>query len=454
MENYDNYESSLFKTANKMRGKIPPSDYKFYVLPLVYLRYMSVKKQDGLWERIVEKCDDNDVSSYLDEELANNLPSFDDIKNPYENMYSESNLPARTIKELVYLINEIDINSKVGNIDYLGRIYEYFIGNFAATEGNRGGEFFTPSSVVELLVQMLNPQKGIVYDPACGTGGMFIQSKKYSEKNLRFIGQEQNSKTIMLAYMNGVLHGLDLEIKNGDTLLNDLYSDLKADYVISNPPFNMKDWGAELLDSNDPRIFGMVNKNNANYMWIQHFLYHLKNNGKAGFVISNGALTSSNEADLKTRRVMIEQNWIDCVVQLPEKMFLGTAIPSALIFVDKERKAMDKILFIDASGLGESISKTQKILNADDINKICNIYHSFKANEKLEYNNKGFSWLVSTDEVLNNGAKIMPSIYTGVEEVVVNKAELEEKIAYLKSNLIQQIKISNLLANTLVEELS
>ena len=175
-------------------------------MPLVYIRYLSEKKESGVWNRIVSECGNDNIAALLDAELAKVLPIFDGIKNPYEKMYSESNLPTRTIKELVCLIDEIDINSNKNNIDYLGVIYEYFIGNFAATEGNRGGEFFTPSSVVELLVQMLNPTSGTVYDPACGTGGMFIQSNKYCGKKLKFVGQEQNYKTIMLAYMNGVIH--------------------------------------------------------------------------------------------------------------------------------------------------------------------------------------------------------------------------------------------------------
>lgn len=452
-----NYENSLFKTANKLRGKIPPSDYKFYVLPLVYIRYMSEKNQNGTWNRIVEKSkesEESDLSVLLDKELQRILPDFEDIKHPYENMYAESNLPTRTIKELVYLINEIDITNNEEKVDYLGRIYEYFIGNFAATEGNRGGEFFTPSSVVDLLVQMLNPQNGVVYDPACGTGGMFIQSNKYCGKKLKFVGQEQNCKTIMLAYMNGVLHGLDLQIKNGDTLLNDRFDELKADYVISNPPFNMKDWGAEQLNADDPRIFGMINKNNANYMWIQHFIYHLKEKGKAGFVISNGALTSSNEADLFTRRKMIQHNMVDCVVQLPEKMFLGTAIPSALIFLDMDRGSKEQVLFIDASNLGESISKTQKILKKEDIEKICSVYHAFKEDKKIKYDVKGFSWRSSNSEILENGVKLMPSIYTGVETLKVDLVQNEEKIAELKKKLVEQIMRSNMLAKTLVKEMS
>lgn len=449
----ENYESNLFKTANKLRGKIPPSDYKFYVLPLVFIRYMSEKKSNGVWEKIVNECNQNGIEKLLDKELRKILPKFEQIKSPYENIYSESNLPIRTIKELILLIDEIDIKNQEEKVDYLGRIYEYFIGNFAATEGNRGGEFFTPPSVVELLVQMLNPQGGIVYDPACGTGGMFIQSNKYSGKKMKFVGQEQNCKTIMLAYMNGVLHGLDLQIEHGDTLLNDCLDELRADYVISNPPFNMKDWGSEHLLPSDPRVFGKINKNNANYMWIQHFIYHLKDTGKAGFVISNGALTSSNEADLDTRKKMIEQNLVDCVVQLPDKMFLGTAIPSALIFLNKGRGEKDKILFIDASSLGEEVSKTQKILLEEDIAKICKLYHDYQKEKKIKYNEKGYSWAASISDVKKNGYKIMPSIYTGVEEKVIDSALIEKEIEELKKKLVQQMRISSQISNSIFEEL-
>ena len=448
-----NYENELFKTANKLRGKIPPSDYKFYVLPLVYIRFTSEKEKDGVWNKLVDESENEDIAAILDAELIKRLPQFSDIANPYEDMYTNSNLPVRTIKDLINLINEIDLIGNNGKIDYLGQIYEYFIGNFAATEGNRGGEFFTPPSVVNLLVSMLNPREGIVYDPACGTGGMFIQSSKYSAANLKFLGQEQNCKTILLAYMNGVLHGLDLEIRNGDTLLNDCFPDLKADYVISNPPFNMKEWGAEQIKTEDPRIFGMINKNNANYMWIQHFVYHLKPTGKAGFVISNGALTSSNEADLYTRKCMLEKNIIDCVVQLPDKMFIGTAIPSALIFVDMERIKDDKILFIDASKFGESISKTQKVLSEENIEIIAGLYRAFKEKKKVKYNIKGQSWVVDCNEVISNGCKLMPSIYTGVEEVVVNQKENEAEIIMLKARLAEQIQKSNEMANELLKGL-
>lgn len=448
-----NYENELFKTANKLRGKIPPSDYKFYVLPLVFIRYMSEKKNDGLWDKIVIDSGNEKIACLLDEELMNILPQFSNMSNPYEDMYTNSNLPVRTIKDLINLINEIDLKSNSGKIDYLGQIYEYFIGNFAATEGNRGGEFFTPPSVVNLLVNMLNPQEVLVYDPACGTGGMFIQSSKYSGSNFKFVGQEQNCKTILLAYMNGVLHGLDIEIKNGDTLLNDCFPDLKADYVISNPPFNMKEWGAEQLDSSDPRIFGMINKNNANYMWIQHFVYHLKPNGKAGFVISNGALTSSNEADLITRKRMLEKNIIDCVVQLPDKMFIGTAIPSALIFLDMDRNKDDKILFIDASKFGENVSKTQKVISEEHIENIAKLYRTFKEKKKVKYNVKGYSWVIDTSNVISNGCRLMPSIYTGVEEVIVDQKENEAEIRLLKAKLAEQIIISNKMANVLLKGL-
>lgn len=448
-----NYENELFKTANKLRGKIPPSDYKFYVLPLVFIRYMSEKKNDDVWNKIVIDSGNEKIAFLLDKELTKILPQFNNITNPYEDMYTNSNLPAKTINDLINLINEIDLKGNSEKIDYLGQIYEYFIGNFAATEGNRGGEFFTPPSVVNLLVNMLNPQEGLVYDPACGTGGIFIQSNKYSISNLKFVGQEQNCKTILLAYMNGVLHGLNIEIKNGDTLLNDCFPDLKADYIISNPPFNLKEWGAEQLDSKDPRIFGRINKNNANYMWIQHFVYHLKPNGKAGFVISNGALTSSNEADLITRKQMLEKNIIDCVVQLPDKMFIGTAIPSALIFLDMNRNKEDKILFIDASKFGENVSKTQKVISEKNIESIAKLYRAFKEKKKVKYNVKGYSWAANVSHVISNDCRLMPSIYTGVEEVLVDLKKNEDEIRLLKAKLSEQIKISNKMANVLLKGL-
>ncbi len=449
----ENYESQLFKTANKMRGKISPSDYKFYVLPLVFLRYVSAKEKNGMWDHLVERSGDEDIAKLLDSELREELPRFCDPANFYENIYCDSNLPARTIKDLICLINEIDVDNEKNKVDYLGNIYEYFIGNFAATEGNRGGEFFTPASVVDLLVHMLEPKEGIVYDPACGTGGMFIQSNRYSGVPLRFAGQEQNSKTIMLAYMNAVLHGIDIDIRMGDTLLNDCFSELKADIVISNPPFNMKDWGAEFVSCDDPRIIGKVNKNNANYMWIQHFLYHMKEDGKAGFVISNGALTSSNEADYYTRMRMVEQNVIDCVVQLPEKMFLGTAIPSALIFLNKGRGIQDKILFIDASRLGEQICKTQKVFSDADIERISSLYCSFKKGKRKKYNEKGFSWAADIVTVRENEYRLIPGAYTGVVEQVVDQEENTRQIITLKNMLCEQIKKSNELGMKISEEL-
>lgn len=449
----ENYENNLFKTANKLRGKIPPSDYKFYVLPLVFLRYVSLKEENGLWEEILLNCENDNIASIMDASLRSSINNNEILQNSYSNIYSESNLPAKVLKDLIYLIDEIDLNNSEEKIDYLGRIYEYFIGNFAATEGNRGGEFFTPPSVVNLLVNMLEPKEGIVYDPACGTGGMFIQSDKYSDKKLTFVGQEQNHKTILLGYMNGILHGLDLDIAHGDTLLNDCFPDLKADYVISNPPFNMKDWGAESLKYNDPRIMGAVNKNNANYMWIQHFVYHLKENGMAGFVISNGALTSSNEADKRTRKELLKQNIVDCVVQLPDKMFLGTAISSALIFINKNRKKQKKILFIDASHFGELVSKTQRKLKTDEIDTISNLYRNFRSNKKMNYNVKGFSWAENVDIVMEQDCKLMPSIYTGVAEKVIDNEANKKAIKILEKSLLEQIKISQQLGEKLMKEL-
>lgn len=438
----NNYENNLFKAANKLRGKISPSDYKFYVLPLVFLRYTSIKHRSSLWKEIVESSESKTISNKLDSALEKSLPSIKGLDNFQNKIYKSSNLDSRTISELINLIDEIDLDNNIThNIDFLGRIYEYFIGNFAATEGNRGGEFFTPSSIVNLLVHILSPQTGIVYDPACGSGGMFIQSEKYSHYKLKFIGQEQNPKTVMLAYMNSIVHDLDFKIACGDSLLNDLFPSLKADFVISNPPFNLKDWGADRLPKNDPRLFAPINKNNANYMWIQDFIYHLSSKGKAGFVISNGALTSTNSYDLQARKVLLRRNIIDCVVQLPTKMFLSTSVPSALIFIDKNRNSDQPILFIDASTLKTSISKKQNILSDKAIKKITGTYNLYKYKNK-EIIQKGYAQTVSNIEVIKNDCSLMPSVYTGVFEKKIDPQKNNNEIKLLKQRLRRQIKKS------------
>ena len=310
---------------------------------------------------------------------------------------------------------------------------------------------------------MLEPIKGTVYDPACGTGGMFIQSNQYSKNNhnLTFVGQEQNELTIKLAKMNGILHGIYPEIRQGDTLLNDRYPDLKAEIVISNPPFNMKDWGAERLPLNDKRLIGPITKSNANYMWIQHFLYHLKDGGLAGFVIANGALTSNQAAEKSVRKFLVDNDYIDCIVQLPEKMFFGTGIPSTLVFLSKNRKGSNnhanrekEVLFIDASSKGTLVGKKNRIFSDDEIKEIADIYHSFKFSNNDSYFQSGYYKKVGIETIVENDYKLTSSLYSGVKEDTEVEIPFNELIIQYKAILEQQFEASNRLQQKIIDNLN
>ncbi|MEF7663792.1 class I SAM-dependent DNA methyltransferase [Bacillus thuringiensis] len=497
------FDKELFSAANKLRGRIAPSEYKNYVLPLLFLRFLSLKyehrkmeilqriedksedkkeiqkilenkaeytkvdvfyiPQEASWDYLLENADNEKIKELIDSAMEILETEYDELKDVLPKIYKNSNIPNEVVSEIIKLFSQEIFSTHNGrNVDLLGRVYEYFISNFASTEGNRGGEFFTPSSIVKLLVAMLEPIKGTVYDPACGTGGMFIQSNKYSEnsENLTFIGQEQNELTIKLAKMNGILHGIFPEIKQGDTLLNDRFPDLKAETIISNPPFNMKDWGAERLPLDDKRLIGPVTNSNANYMWIQHFLHHLKDGGLAGFVIANGALTSNQAAEKSVRKYLINNDYVDCVVQLPEKMFFGTGIPSALIFLSKNRdgsnnyaKREKEILFINASSKGKLISKKNRIFSDDEVKEIADIYHSFKLNNSETYFQSGFYSKVHIDDIVETEYKLTPSLYTGIKEESENEVAFSQAVEEYKLLLEEQFKQSHELQMKILKNL-
>jgi type I restriction enzyme M protein len=500
------FDKELFSAANKLRGRIAPSEYKNYVLPLLFLKFLSLKHkhrkmeileriedksedkkdkkeiqkvlenkaeytkvnvfyipQEASWEYLLENADSESIKELIDNAMTILESEYDELKDALPKIYKNSNIPNEVVSDIIKLFSQEIFSTHNGrNVDLLGRVYEYFISNFASTEGNRGGEFFTPSSIVKLLVAMLEPIKGTVYDPACGTGGMFIQSNKYSEnsENLTFIGQEQNELTIKLAKMNGILHGIFPKIKQGDTLLNDQFPDLKAETVISNPPFNMKDWGAERLSLDDRRLIGPVTNSNANYMWIQHFLHHLKDGGLAGFVIANGALTSNQAAEKSVRKYLVNNDYVDCVVQLPEKMFFGTGIPSALIFLSKNRDGSNnharrekEILFINASSLGTLVNKKSRIFSEDEVKTIADIYHSFKFYNNEAYSESGFYSKVHIDEIIEKEYKITPSLYTGIKEESENEIGFNQVVEEYKLLLEEQFKQSHILQMKILKNL-
>lgn len=328
------FQKDLFDAANKMRGSVAPSDYKHYVLPLIFLRYLSNKyelrrltleqmvtdpssdwytedketqsviiedrdqymsenvffvPEEARWSYIMQQAKQPNIKEIIDNAMKRIEEENPELEGMLPRIYQGSNIPVENVSGLIEIFSRdaFSANNR-GSVDVLGRTYEYFIGSFASSEGNRGGEFFTPSSIVQLLVAMLEPIEGKVFDPACGSGGMFIQSEEYAPRKhaLSFYGQENVTTTVRLGKMNVLLHGMNADIRLGDSLLNDQFPDLKADYVIANPPFNQKDWGAERVAKNDPRLIGPITNSNANYMWMQHFLYHLNDRGTAGFVMA------------------------------------------------------------------------------------------------------------------------------------------------------------------------
>ena len=369
-QNTESLEKQLWKAADKLRKNIDAAEYKHVVLGLVFLKYIS----DSFEERYEllqseEWADPEDKDEYLEDNiffvpakarwshlLANaKLPTIgkivdeamdeierenNSLKGVLPKVYARDNLSATILGELIDLIGNISLgDAKSRSADVLGHVFEYFLGEFALAEGKQGGQFYTPKSVVELMVKMLEPYKGRVFDPCCGSGGMFVQSEKFVTEHqgkindISIYGQESNQTTWRLAKMNLAIRGIDssqVKWNNEGSFLNDAHKDLKADYIIANPPFNVSDWSGELLRGDARWQYGTPPAGNANYGWIQHFLYHLAPTGIAGFVLAKGSLTSNTSSEGDIRKALIEANLIDCVVNLPAKLFLNTQIPASI----------------------------------------------------------------------------------------------------------------------------
>lgn len=503
------FQKDLFDAANKMRGSVAPSDYKHYVLPLIFLRYLSNKyeqrrltleqmvtdpssdwytedketrsiiiedrdqymsenvffvPEEARWSFIMQQAKQPNIKEIIDNAMKRIEEENPELEGMLPRIYQGSNIPAENVAGLIEVFSrDVFSANDRASVDVLGRTYEYFIGSFASSEGNRGGEFFTPSSIVELLVAMLEPIQGKVFDPACGSGGMFIQSEEYAPRKraLSFYGQENVTTTVRLGKMNVLLHGLNADIRLGDSLLNDQFPELKADYVIANPPFNQKDWGAERIAKNDPRLIGPVTNSNANYMWMQHFLYHLNDKGTAGFVMANGAMTTNQKEEKDVKQKLIDEGFIDCIVQLPDKLFFTTGIPCCLFFLSKNRiggkgfrPRKYEILFIDARKMGNLVSRKQKALSHEEINSIATIYHNFKNEGETTYEDiPGLCKVVTIDEVKQSDYKLNPGIYVGTEMTDDEEVPFEERMIELTKILFEQFQESNKLQEKIRKDL-
>ena len=467
------FEAQLWAAADKMRGHMDASEYKHVCLGLIFLKYISdafEEKREQLlfgfsdpksewfikdepqraeaaesrdeylaanvfwlppearWQTIKAKAKSPEIGKVIDDAMGAIERENPTLKGVLPRDYARPSLDKVRLGGLVDIISNIGFNeSAAKSKDVLGRVYEYFLGKFASAEGKGGGEFYTPQCVVQLLVHMLEPYKGRVYDPACGSGGMFVSSEKFVEEHggrvgdIAVYGQESNYTTWKLARMNLAIRGIDANLgpRNADSFRQDLHPDLKADFILANPPFNMGDWGGENLRQDVRWKFGMPSVNNANYAWVQHFVHHLAPNGKAGFVLANGSLSSGQDADFSIRKQLIEDDLVDCVVYLPPQLFYTTQISVSLWFLcrnkhnSKERVRNGETLFIYAYRMGSLVDRIHRELSPCEMEKITTAYQSWRSVRGDYADEPGFCKSVATDEMRKRSYSLVPGKYVG-----------------------------------------
>ena len=494
-----NIEVNLWAAADKLRKNIDAAEYKHVVLGLIFLKYISDAFEE-LYEKLefgegeYEGADPEDRDEYKAEnvffvppsarwsylqsraklpEIGKDIDAAMDaierdnpsLKGVLPKVYARGNLDPVNLGSLIDEFSNIDLgNTKARSADILGHVFEYFLGEFALAEGKKGGQFYTPRSVVQLLVEMLEPYKGRVFDPCCGSGGMFVQSEKFVEEHqgkindISIYGQESNQTTWRLAKMNLAIRGIDssqVKWNNEGSFLNDAHKDLKADYIIANPPFNDSDWSGDLMRSDGRWQYGTPPTGNANYAWIQHFLYHLHPaHGHAGFVMAKGALTSKSSGEGDIRRALVEARLLDCVVNLPPKLFLNTQIPASLWFMRRGKSyRRDEILFIDMRNMGHLINRRTLELSDENIKKVAQIYHKWRSEDDGYEDIQGFCKTVPVDEVADKDFVLTPGRYVGLEETE-DDFVFEERFAELQAELEEQIKQEAILNERILENLA
>ena len=483
------FEQKLWTAADKLRSNMDAAEYKHVVLGLIFLKYISDAFSE-VYENLKADpiSDPEDVDEYVSRRifwvpkkarwnyLADNAKkpeigeTIDDAMDAIEKVnaslrgvlqknYARPGLNKQRLGELIDLIGTIGLGDKESRSkDILGRVYEYFLGQFADAEGKKGGQFYTPRSIVKLLVEMLEPYKGRIFDPCCGSGGMFVQSEKFVEVHggrigdVSIYGQESNQTTWRLCKMNLAIRGIESNMiswNDQGSFINDEHKDLKSDFIIANPPFNDSDWGGDLLQDDVRWKFGIPSKNNANFAWIQHFIHHLSPVGTAGFVLANGSMSSSiYEGDI--RKNIIEDDLVDCMVSLPGQLFYNTMIPACLWFVSRDKKnhkfkdRRGHVLFIDARKLGTMVDRRHKELREEDIEKIFSTYHSWRGklkNQKYQ-DITGFCKSVSLEEIRKHDWVLTPGRYVGTDVEEDNEEVFEEKMKKLTLELTNQMKES------------
>lgn len=474
------FEEKLWAAADKLRNNMDSGEYKHVVLGLIFLKYVSDSFQEkwqelmdldpdfaedrdaymaegvfwvpenARWSFIAKQAKTPEIGKVVDNALDAIEKENVTLKGVLPKSYARPELDKRILGEIIDLFTNMNVGgTEAKEKDVLGRVYEYFLGKFAANEGKGGGEFYTPKSVVKLMVEMIQPYKGYVYDPACGSGGMFVQSLKFVEEHsgskfdISVYGQESNPTTWKLAKMNLAIRGIEnnLGTKNADTFHNDLHKSLKADYVLANPPFNDSDWGQpSLID--DPRWkFGTPPAGNANYAWLEHMIDKLGQNGKAAVVLANGSLSATTSSEGEIRKNIIESDLVEAIVALPDKLFYTTGIPVCVWILNRNKKHKGKTLFIDGRKLGTMVSRRLRELSEENIRKMSDALIKWK-NEDGYTDIQGFCMEASIDEIQQQDYLLTPGRYVGVEEEEEDGELYEEKMERLTTTLSEQFKKS------------
>ena len=497
------FENQLWSAADKLRGHMDASEYKHVVLGLIFLKYISDAFQakyqeleatrdteytdpedrdeyaaanifwvpkEARWDKLQDAAKQPTIGKLLDEAMVAIEKENPSLKGVLPKNYSRPSLDKYRLGELIDIVSKIGLGDDASRSkDILGRVYEYFLGKFAAAEGKGGGEFYTPQCVVKLLVRMIAPFKGRVCDPCCGSGGMFVQSEKFVQEHggnigdIAIYGQESNHTTWRLAKMNLAIRGIDANLggRQADSFHNDLHKDLRADFILANPPFNMSDWGGERLREDARWKYGIPPVNNANYAWIQHFIHHLAPTGIVGFVMANGSMSTNTSSEGEIRKNIIEADLVDCMIALPGQLFYTTQIPVCLWFAARNKKngkfrsRRGHTLFIDARKMGALIDRTHRELSDKEIDTIAATYHIWRGEKDagVYEDLAGFCKSATAEEIKEHGYVLTPGRYVGAAEVEDDGIPFEEKMTELSSKLYEQFAEADQLEATIEKNL-
>ena len=485
----EQFEKSLFKAADKLRKNIDAAEYKHIVLGLVFLKYISdsfeelhtkIKDAQGdfawsdpedpdeyraeniffvpqiaRWSHLQSRAKLPSIGKDVDKAMAEIEKENQTLKGILPKVFARPNLDKAALGGLIDLIGNIALGDTASKSkDLLGRVYEYFLGEFANAEGKKGGQFYTPKSIVRIMVEMIEPYKGRVFDPACGSGGMFIMSEEFIENHqgkindISIYGQESNQTTYRLCRMNLAIRGIDgsqVKWNTEGSFLNDLHKDLKADFILANPPFNDSDWSGQLLQK-DPRWkYGKPPANNANFAWLQHMIYHLSPKGVMACVLANGSLSTQTNDEGEIRKKLVENDLVDCIVALPKQLFYNTGIPACIWFISRkrggngDRKRTGEILFVDASEVGYMEDRTHRTFSDEDITNIASTYHKWRKPRSTYQDIKGFCKSANIKEITKHNFVLTPGRYVGIKDEIDDGIPFAEKMTGLTQTLAQQI---------------